>query len=479
MKPVVVILGDVQGQIFKPYDELIEYVKKRKQEVEDSEDDTFKEEEEFDLVTKFKSKDVIEFLQDKESAILLFSIGDKESLSELVAVVKTFAPAIKKKLFRFTGANFLTQKKVKKFLENHNCQEMISPKINAKSLSFKVGLHCMTVTKAANNVLTLGQTLKNYMDNQEKVFKAEITHGQALSIPSDCWLIDSKCLSYGEKGWAITVAGPGQHAGDWIKLEDDNLNMWAWAPMNEHVFDFIKEHGVWYFVGDDILFNDELNRWVMKGNNVSLYFEESINSRHYRFRTDSCKCKFAKNSPQAIEKMELMSKSCDPDFEVPSEDAKKVDTSKEADNKKLEIVNEEPEPVTTVKSFEGRIETFGDVEIDFSSVDLLIKMHKADEKEVDVGISDLMDNLIVVKTAKKIFADNDEVMISVKCKYTNVEFDFKMEGSVIEQFERGDGSIITTVELSEFSQIDLDQLLEVFLTRQENIDEFLSISKAI
>ncbi len=306
----------------------------------------------------------------------------------------------------------------------------------------------------------------------------------ALKIKSDCWLIDEKDITFSKSGWTIKVTGPGHHAGSWFKQEIDQQQIWKWVPQNENIFNFIRDNGDWYFIGNKLSFNSDINKWIFRGDNISLYFETDNQKKSFRFRTTNNSCAYAKNSNQALDQISLLVQSYDPKF-VPKikqepdavtvvvSNEKKID-EKQITLKKGEISEQE------VKSFEGRVEKFGDITIDFSSINLKIKMKKKDsDQEYDVDISDSIDNLIVVKTITETFIENDEVELTANCIYTKTDFVFTLKGIVIELFVREDKTTITTIELNEYKQEELDKLLEVYLKRQENIDEFLKISTTI
>ncbi len=93
MKPILIFLGDKSKNLFSTY---ADFIVAHQEALKDPES----EKKDYDIVAKYSAEDVIECIKNREVALLLFTVNDRNSVSELIKVTTAIKKAIKIDIFR-------------------------------------------------------------------------------------------------------------------------------------------------------------------------------------------------------------------------------------------------------------------------------------------------------------------------------------------------------------------------------------------
>ena len=98
----------------------------------------------------------------------------------------------------------------------------------------------------------------------------------ALTLESDCWLIEERRARKIGNQWMVKLKGPSNVAGFWQEIESDQKgqeSFWQWAPQDPANDPFSVEEGAWVFQGQTPRFEEGLWTFVGKNCNLSFYYD--------------------------------------------------------------------------------------------------------------------------------------------------------------------------------------------------------------
>lgn len=122
--------------------------------------------------------------------------------------------------------------------------------------------------------------------------------------------------------------------------------------------------------------------------------------------------------------------------------------------------------------------------LNLSQINIKIFIRVKKEKEVlpfpvEGKLSDIIDNIFIVEAKKNLYQKWQEIQLEIKCRYGGIKVDSLLNGTIIEVNPTHEEWDSFEIELKEFSQDDIEQIIRFYKERQRNIALFFKESKGI
>jgi hypothetical protein len=98
---------------------------------------------------------------------------------------------------------------------------------------------------------------------------------------------------------------------------------------------------------------------------------------------------------------------------------------------------------------------------------------------VEVRLDDYFDNTIIFSTASSDIQKNKDVFLDLNFNYLDQDTSLKVQGMVIELDDDGEGGSFITVEIASESVASLESFMDLYQTRQKNINYFMAKVKGL
>jgi hypothetical protein len=254
------------------------------------------------------AEEATEFVRSLRSGIVVFHLRKKKELPELVRLLKSIYPLVKKKQVKVFGVYEGQNKKVRQLLVKLKVEDFLEVSdINPKTFKFKVDLWKRTIQRALNTDEDTDYNKKR-SDKQSGFLTSstrDVIKEDPIDIPEDQWIIKSvdDCKFF-MLHWSIKMMGPSPYAGRWEDSEKryKNSTIWVWTISDKAPEEFQGYEGLWYLIGEkpDYLWDED--RWLFKGKaelKLTYYDNEKNVSRFFVKGGD---LHVSKNSKSALRK---------------------------------------------------------------------------------------------------------------------------------------------------------------------------------
>jgi hypothetical protein len=296
----------------------------------------------FDCEIINSADEVIQYLNMTPSALLMFEIHDKESLTQVLNVMKSVEKQIKSNSIKVAGFNHLKNENIDKALKKLGCSDIFEHNIKSKTFSYKIDFWFKTLKSKSSP----SDNLEYKEDKDKSSALPESTSKTlnglhtvaAMQQEDDVWILKNKndCKNILRR-WLVKLMGPSPQVARWsnIKLnaESGAKQVWQFEYKEGQASNFGKGRGTWFFEGSRPEFDWKENVWIFSGSSAALYYAVE-NKVDFRFQVKNDSMFLAENSLFASSKRELIIESFNREYEFSNDEKADLenDQSFEANN---------------------------------------------------------------------------------------------------------------------------------------------------
>ncbi len=242
------------------------------------------------------SKDETDTLDNIQgSAILIFRVSDRDSLTRSLKVLKDHFKQTRTGLIKTACFLDLENKKVEKAISKLGCREFLNHDINERSLKFKIDFWSKSLINQIKQIQQTEMTVKNSQKTSSEKVRAsgfDFKNIPALDINEDIWLNSRGNLCKRVlRSIMIRLVGPCQGAVYWKenrRLDSgDQLYSLVFATnkVRSDVYENQETIGEWFYEGSKPEFDWDNGEWIFTGQSPKLYFKKE-NQKIVRFNFD-------------------------------------------------------------------------------------------------------------------------------------------------------------------------------------------------
>ncbi len=296
----------------------------------------------FDCEIINSADEVIQYINMTPSALLMFEIHDRESLTQVINVMKSVEKQIKSNSIKVAGFNHLKNENIEKALKKLGCSDLFEHDIKPKTFSYKIDFWFKTLKSKSSPSDNL-----EYKDGKEK--SPALTESTSKTLnglhtvaamlhEDDVWILKNKndCKNILRR-WLVKLMGPSPQVARWsnVKLnaESGDKQVWQFQYKEGQESSFGKGRGTWFFEGSRPEFDWKENVWIFSGASAALYYAVE-NKVDFRFQVKNNSMFLAENSLFATSKRDLIIESFNREYEFSNDEKADLenDQSFEANN---------------------------------------------------------------------------------------------------------------------------------------------------
>ncbi|MBA2403405.1 MAG: hypothetical protein H0V66_01430 [Bdellovibrionales bacterium] len=268
--------------------------------------------DEFDSIS-----DVTTYLSGTSSALIIFSLQDKNDLIQLASLLKVLKKSASETFVKITVINFSGNKQFERAVEKLGILDLLEARIQTKALRFKIDFMMKSINaqlKKTANVQNNNavKSLENAKNQEKKGNENLLVWSEALECEDDIWLLrnETDCKKILTR-WLIKLLGPSPYVASWVDSGTPGIWKFEFKSANS-VFTFGK--GSWFYRGDqkpDFIWAE--NIWSFTGNSFDLFYKDG-NDVFSRLKLKDKQITIAKTSSYAKAKEKSIIESFDKDL---------------------------------------------------------------------------------------------------------------------------------------------------------------------
>jgi hypothetical protein len=292
------------------------------------------------------ANEVVQYLNMAPQALLMFEIHDRESLAQVISVMKSTEKLIRANHVKVAGFNHIKNDNIEKVLKKMGCSDILTEDIKLKTLSFKIDFWFKTlkskVTGMTSDDVKKAPGKENKINSEVAVAdkKVGLQMVAAIQEENDVWILKHKndCKNVLRR-WLIKLMGPSSQVAKWeqvsVETSTGPKQLWKFDYKPGQAESFSNGEGAWYFDGPKPEFDWKENVWIFSGSNPSLFHSFNGNVE-YRFKSEDKAIFFAENSVFAETKKQLIIESFNREYEFKNDEVAAEEAAQSFDGVELD-----------------------------------------------------------------------------------------------------------------------------------------------